>query len=345
MNGLSGTHRWIARLASAAFALVAAAWGAGARAGDDMEVNIGYYPGAMFQSLLYIADEKGFYKAAGLKPTLIAASSGPMMNSQMGSGAIDVAFQPPTNVGVARERGLDQVFVMGNVSMPWVLVVRKGLSLPHRGRYPDVVADLKGLNWGVYGRGSDSEMFMRVMATDAKLAPDKDITWLAVGGPATGLPALKAGKIDVYLALDPAPVVATELGYGEVVVDLRKGEGPADFSGQFYQGVVTLRKTAEARPKVMEAMLKAHTMALCWARDERNFDALLTLLRGKLPVSELSDAAFRRMVKENLPTLTLSVPRSRFAVWNEVLLRSKVLKEPIPESVIWKTAPTAEPAC
>lgn len=345
MNRFSRKFRWFARLASAAVAVGAVAWGTTARASDDMAVNIGYYPGAMFQSLLYIADEKGFYKAAGLKPTLIAASSGPMMNSQMGSGAIDLAFQPPSNVGVARERGLDQVYVMGNVAMPWVLVARKGLNLPNRGRYPEVVADMKGLNWGVYGRGSDSEMFMRVMAIDAKLAPEKDITWLAVGGPATGLPALKSGKIDVYLALDPAPVVASELGYGEVIIDLRKGEGPANFSGQFYQGVVTLRKTAEARPKVMEAMLKAHTMALCWARDERNFEDLLTLLRGKLPVSELSDAAFRQMVKTNLPTFTLSVPKSHFSVWNEMLLRGKALKEPIPDSVIWPGAPTAEPSC
>jgi len=141
--------------------------------------------------------------------------------------------------------------------MPWVLIARPDLKLPNKGKYPAVIADLKDLNWGVYGRGSDGELFMRVMAGDAKLNVDKDMTWIAVGGPPTGLPALKAKRIDVYFTISPAPNVATVLGYAQTVLDLRKGEGPGDFKGIHYNGTVTLRKTAQSRPKAVDAIVAA----------------------------------------------------------------------------------------
>ena len=93
---------------------------------DEMDVKIGFYPGTTFLIPLYVADAKGYFKQAGLKYTLIPVANGPLMNSQMGSGAIDFGFQPPSNVGLAREQGMDQVFLVGNVTMPWVLIARKG---------------------------------------------------------------------------------------------------------------------------------------------------------------------------------------------------------------------------
>lgn len=329
-----------------AAAVAAASFAGTALAADEMEVKIGYYPGATFHLPLYVADAKGFYKQAGLKPTLIAVANGPLMNSQMGSGAIDFGHQPPSNVGLAREQGMDQVFVIGNVTMPWVLVAKKDLKVPNRGKYPDVIRDLKGLNWGVYGRGSDGEVFMRVMAGDAKLDVDKDMTWIAVGGPPTGLPALKAGRVDVYLTLAPAPTVVESLGYGTTILDLRKGEGPGDFKGIHYNAIVTLRKTAQSKPRAVAAIVEATTKAHCWLRKPENFNELLTIAKARLPVGELSDKQFSDMIRENVPTFTPTMPASHFKTWNEMLLRAKVLKEAVPaDKTLWKTVPEKEPAC
>ena len=237
------------RVLSALFAVgVFAAGATSAARADEMDVTIGFYPGATFHLPAYVADAKGFFKQAGLKYTLIAVANGPLMNSQMGSGAIDFGYQPPSNVGLAREQGMDQVFVVGNVTMPWVLIVKKDLKVPHKGKYPDVIRDLKGLNWGVYGRGSDGEVFMRVMAGDAKLDVEKDMTWIGVGGPPTGLPALKAGRVDAYLTLAPAPTVAETLGYGKTILDLRKGAGPGRLQGHPLQrgGYAAQDRTGEA---------------------------------------------------------------------------------------------------
>lgn len=326
-----------------------AAVGIGGVAGvqaDEMDVNIGFYPGALFHLPLYVADAKGFYKQAGLKVTLLPVAAGPLMNSQMGSGAIDFGHQPPSNVGLAREQGLDQVFLVGNVTMPWVLIAKKDLKVPNRGKYPDVMRDLKGLNWGVYGRGSDGEVFMRVMAADAKLDLDKDMTWIGIGGPATGLPGLKAGRVDVYMTIAPAPTVAEIAGFGTTILDLRKGEGPGDFKGIHYNAVVTLRKTAQAKPKAVAAMVEATIKAHCWLRKPENFNELLTIAKARLPVGELNEKQFSDMIKENVPTFTPVMPASQFKTWNDMLLRAKVLKEAVPpEQTRWKTIPTSEPKC
>lgn len=316
------------------------------RAADEMEVKIGSYPGITAHLPLYVADAKGFYKDAGLKPVFIAVAHGGLMNSMMGSGAIDFGFHSPSGVGLAREQGMDQVFVVGNVTMPWVLIARKDLKLPNKGKYPAVIGDMKGLKWGVYGRGSDGEIFMRVMAGDAKLDVDKDMAWIGVGGPATGLPALQAGRVDVYLTLAPAPTVATALGYAQTVLDLRKGEGPGHFKGILFTAVLTQRKTAAARPKAVDAMVAATIKSICWLKKPENFNELLAIAKARLPVAELSEKDFAEMIRENIPTFTPVVPASDFRTWNEMLLRANILKEAIPaDATLWKTVPAKEPAC
>lgn len=326
--------------------LSAALFAAGSTAAQEMDVNIGFYPGATFHLPTYVADAKGFYKQAGLKYTLVPVANGPLMNSQMGSGAIDFGYQPPSNVGLAREQGLDQVFLVGNVTMPWVLIARSDVKVPSKGKYPAVIADLKGMNWGVYGRGSDGELFMRVMAGDAKLDVEKDMTWIGVGGPATGLPALKAKRIDVYMAIAPAPTVAAALGMGYTILDLRKGEGPGDFKDIHYNALVTLRKSAQSKPKAVAAMVQATIQAHCWLKKPENFAELLTIAKARLPVGELSEQQFTDMIKENVPTHTATMPAEHFKTWNEMLLRAKILKQAVPpEQVRWHTIPAKEPAC
>jgi NitT/TauT family transport system substrate-binding protein len=317
-----------------------------ASAADLIPLNVGYYPGAAFQSLIFISDAKGFYKDAGLDPTFIATANGPLVNSELASGAIDYGYNAPSQLGLARQQGLDLVFACGNALMPWVLIARSDVKLPNKGKYPDVIADLKGLNWGVYGRGSDGEVFMRLMAADAKLDPDNDMTWIGVGGPATGLPAMQTNKIQVYLTLDPAPIIAEAGGYGQTVLDLRKGEGPADLKGIIYQGIETRAKTLQEKPEIFTRTIATHKRTYCWLKDPKNFDEAVSILKTKLPSGGISDEQFRQVVRNTIPTLTLTFPVAQLAKWNELLVGSKTLKAPLQAAeVLSKNIPTENPPC
>lgn len=323
------------------------AWaGFGGVAQAAMPIKIGFYPGATFQTPIFVADAMGYYKSEGLDPTFIPTISGPVMISELGSGAVDVGFTAPSNVAFARQQGLRLAYFMGNVTMPWVLIARNNVALPHKGHYPDIIRDLKGMSWGVYGRGSDGEMFMRVMAADAGLDLDKDMAWIGVGGPATGLPALKTDKIQVYLTLDPAPQVASADRYGQTVLDLRKGEGPADFKGVVYQGADATVKWLESHPKEVAAMIRAHEKSFCFITNPRNFDRLVQILEKKVPLGGLTKQQFEEMVRINIPTFTVTFSEQNFKVWNKMMLKSGMVKEPLPPSeILWKSVPQGDPSC
>ena len=144
------TNRMRNRLASLAAVLVTAVLTA--TAGQATEVKIGFYPGAVMTIPSWIAEAKGFYAAEGIEAILIPVANGPMMSSNTASGAIDIGYNSPSNVGLTREQGLHQLIVVGNMYMPIVLIARTDVKLPNQGKYPQVIADLKGLNWGSFGR-------------------------------------------------------------------------------------------------------------------------------------------------------------------------------------------------
>lgn len=330
------------RLLVAAIGLAAAAATTSVNA---EELKIGYYAGAVMTIPSWIAQAKGFYKAEGLDVTLIPVANGPLMSSNTASGAIDIGYNSPSNVGLTREQGLNQTIVLGNMIMPIVLLARTDVKIPHTGHYPQDVADLKGLNWGSYGRGSDIENIMRVMAKDAGLNPDTDVTWIGVGPPPTGLPALKASRVDVYGTTMPAPEVATAAGYGKIVVDLRKGEGPGDFRNAVYSILIALSKRVEQQPKLFAKVVAAHEKAYCWAKDPKNFDEVASIVKSKMPVASLSDEQYRSLVTHAIDIFTVRYPASGLEGWNKVMMAGGILKKPMPASVVWEHAPKTDPTC
>lgn len=310
-------------------------------------VKIGYYPGIMIMAPIFVADAMGFYKEEGLDAELISSGSGPVMISSLASGAIEVGFIAPSILGFASQQGLPLAYFSGVGTMPWVLIARDSVALPNKGKYPDVIRDLKGLNWGIYARGSDSEMFMRLMAADAGLVPNKDVTLVGVGGPATGLPALKINTVQVYLAPAPAPEVALAGGYAHTVVDMRAGQGPADFKNVVFMGAVATTKWLQAHPKEAGSMNKAHEKAYCFIRKPENLDRLIKILERNMPTGALNPEQFRQMVKDNIPTFTVTFPEAQLATWNQAMLKSGMVKEALStKSVLWSDLlPANEPKC
>src|ERR1700722_2991396 len=96
----------------------------------SVEMKIGYYAGAVMTIPSWIADAKGFYKAEGIEPILIPVANGPLMSSNVASGAIDIGYNSPINVGLTLERGLQQTIVMGNLYMPIVMIARTDVPTP-----------------------------------------------------------------------------------------------------------------------------------------------------------------------------------------------------------------------
>jgi len=309
------------------------------------EIKIGFYPGAVMTIPSWIATAKGFYASEGLEPTLIPVASGPLMSSNTSSGAIDVGYNSPSNVGLTLERGFEQKIIIGNMHMPIEILVRSDVNVPNLGKYPASIADLKGMNWGSYGRGSDIENIMRVMLKDAGVDPENGVTWIGVGPPPTGLPALQAKRIEVYGTTMPAAEVAVAGGFGRILVDMRKGEGPGDFGKSVYSIVLASGERVAKHPGLFKKFVNAHVKTYCWLKDPKNFNEAAAIVKEKMPVAGLSDAQYTDLVKNAIGLVTVKYPASDLAPWNKVMTAGGILKQPIPASVVWTEAPKADPAC
>jgi NitT/TauT family transport system substrate-binding protein len=309
------------------------------------EIKIGFYSGAVMTIPSWIAEAKGFYKAEGLEATLIPVANGPLMSSNTASGAIDAGYNSPSNVGLTLERGFEQKIVLGNMHMPIVILVRSDVNVPNLGKYPQEIADLKGMSWGSYGRGSDIENIMRVMLKDAGVDPEGGVTWIGVGPPPTGLPALQAKRVEVYGTTMPASEVAVAGGFGRILVDMRKGEGPGDFGKSVYSIMLASADKVAKNPGLFRKLVAAHRKTYCWLKDPKNFAEAASIIKEKMPVAGLSDAQYQDLVKNALGLVTVKYPASDLTPWNKVMVAGGILKQPIPASVIWSEAPSADPSC
>ena len=99
--------------------------------------------------------------------------------------------------------------------------------------------------------GSISEIILRyVLRAKLGLQPDRDVKMLVVGDPAVGLQALERGIVDATPLTMPLPLMATKMGFRELVnYDALGITFPANT-------VTTLRQTISKRPEMIEDFLK-----------------------------------------------------------------------------------------
>ena len=92
--------------------------------------------------------------------------------------------------------------------------------------YPAMMKDLVGKKIGVTALAATTEAYMKSAFEGAGLSADS-ATYIAVGGVTTAVPALKGGVVDAAMMFGTGPELAEALGVGKIVLDYRKGVGPA----------------------------------------------------------------------------------------------------------------------
>jgi NitT/TauT family transport system substrate-binding protein len=177
--------------------------GVAAAQGKGETVRFQEYPG-IGNLLIKVAKAKGFCEKNGIKCELVIIPSGALGAQALAAGSIDVAVLPIETQAGAITKGADFVGIVGGAgSNGGVLVVSSKVELPNAAKgLPDVMHDLKGKKVGVAARGTAGEFAVQHMLRDAGMAID-DVTFVAVGGLPTALPALMNGQIDAVLGIEP----------------------------------------------------------------------------------------------------------------------------------------------
>lgn len=189
--------------------------------GDDeagsgrQAVRVGTVSGSSADAAMFIAVEKGYFKAERLDIAFERFDSGARMIAPLGAGQLDVA-SGSISAGLynAIERGVGMKIVAdkARVVAPGFqgLVVRK--TLVDSGKFKDV-SDLRGLKIAIPATGTAPERPLYLWLQKGGIDP-KDVRIEQVAFP-DQIPALQNGSIDAAVSIEPSLHKAVESGAAE----------------------------------------------------------------------------------------------------------------------------------
>jgi NitT/TauT family transport system substrate-binding protein len=167
-------------------------------------VRVSYSALNASQSYLWVAQERGFYNKHGLEVELLYINSGSMNVAALVGGSVQVAGGGPVSIE-ARLRGI-KLLILAN-PLPFLatnLVTHSEIK---------TISELKGKVGGISRFGSSTDQGFRYLFRRAGLSLDKDLKLLQLGGDASRLAALKAGKVQYTFLGAAATEQARTLGY------------------------------------------------------------------------------------------------------------------------------------
>ena len=257
-------------------------------------VNIQNYQGTTGNMHAVIAEAKGFCDKYNFKCAIKAINSTSIGLQALVGKSIDVTQSGADLVAAAVAAGAD-VKVIGTSLPASVLSVstRNDVPLPSKAKgYPEVMKDFKGMKIGVSARGTSSEWLFNTMLADGGLKPT-DVTYVAIGGPATAYTALVIGKqVDAVVMFQPLTQLCRFNKTCDTVIDLTQGEGPAKIKAQNGASVVFAMRgdMIASNPQLVASIHAAFRDAAVWFNDPANFEELVKIYTPLISFGDLAGA-------------------------------------------------------
>jgi NitT/TauT family transport system substrate-binding protein len=278
-------------------------------------VTLGISTVGLYELPTEIAKRKGFYQEEGLEVRKIAIRTGIQVAALL-AGELDYSTVSGI-VSSASIQGLPLKTVMGWLDKPLhMLIARPGIK---------TLADLKGKRIAVSGLNSVPHVAVREALTQAGMNPDKDVTFLALGGSSERVSALAAGSADAS-PVDLAYIQKSEqMGFVDLLylgdaVNIRLG------------GLGVTQDKIQKNPEQITRMIRATLKGVRFMRP--NKAETLAIMRDYLKISgdsveKIYQYALRSLNEDGLVAkktvdTEIRIAREQFKI-----------KEDIPESKIF----------
>lgn len=158
---------------------------------------------------LEFAVNRGYFKKQGLDVQLITVRQSDVIIAATVSGELNFMDIIPTAI-LASVRGLPiRTIAVVLKRAPYVLIGQPNLRSP---------ADLKGKKIGVSSVGGMSAYLVREILARNGLNPERDVTFLAIGGTSARSAALFGGTIDAALVVAPDNYPLESKGYRRLLL-------------------------------------------------------------------------------------------------------------------------------
>ena len=227
------------------------------------------YPGLTGESSpLWVAAETGLFKEYGIEARLVYMEGGRLSIQSLLSGTTQFMSGDAVSALSAIAGGADIVLLASakNV-LPYVFAVAKEIGRPQ---------DLKGKIIATSQVGGRAGEIARMVVRNMGLDPDKDVTYLAVGGTMSRLAALGTGKVHAAPISEAVASIAEQKGLRLLKIE------PIPL---IVDALWTSRKIAEENPKLVENVIRAYIRGIATLVKDRgkSVEVLTKYMRASDP--------------------------------------------------------------
>jgi ABC-type nitrate/sulfonate/bicarbonate transport system substrate-binding protein len=272
--------------------------------------------GALLDFLPVFASDNGYFAKNGIKVQFVYSTNGPALATTLASGSADFGSASPPLVFPAMAKGVPIVFLTANDGYTYNLVARTGLSLPGT-TWQERLKDLAGKTVGVTALGSLFQVFVQLLMAKAGMAPGS-ITFIAVGGDSTAIPALEHGKVDAIVTSAPYEQIMGPQNFQYVVNDVQNPTGVT--TGGIVDGFAALRSYVNSHTTVVNAVCKSLWQASTYVHDPANLNAVAAFIAK---FQNLTVAQATAVWKEYGHTYNLALTPSAWAIQGSFLPSSE----------------------
>jgi NitT/TauT family transport system substrate-binding protein len=273
------------------------------------------------------AEELGFYRAEGLDAHIELV---PMLGATkaLRHGAADAMIAGSVHDLLTEFPRWEAVKLLVALSQgtPWLLVVRSDLAA----RRGDISA-VKGLRLTA-AEGPD--LALRQLLVAAKVDPDRDLEIVQLPG-AKGRDvsfgvfaarALAAGQIDGFWANAMGSETSVRQGVGKILVDVRRGDDPAEVRHFTFAGLATSEKLIERDPDCAAAAVRAIVKAQKALRADPAIAAEVGRRRFPAEAAEL----IATVIERDLPFYNPAISEAAVVALNQFAQSIGHLPRPVP---------------
>jgi NitT/TauT family transport system substrate-binding protein len=278
-----------------------------------MKIRIGSPAPSAVVAPIWIPKESGIYAKYGLDPEVIFFNSGGLSLVTLIAGEVPIALSGASDIVPAVLSG-GPVFLVSSYAerIPLTLVGAAGIK---------TVSGLKNKKVAISRFGSNTDVAVRYLITQAGMDPQRDVTIVQVGGQSSRFAALTNGSVDATVIGPPSTLIARKLNLN-LLVNLAN----TDLEFQ-YAGLATTKAYLKNRPDVVERFVKAFAEGIYFAKNnkERSMKYMAKHLQGSaeeleesynemiLKVVKVDPSVSERGIKAVLEQIAIRIPEAKNA--------------------------------
>jgi len=249
--------------------------------------------------IIFVAKEAGLFEKYGLDAEVVVVQGSGVASKAMIGGGLDIAPVATPTVISADLAGADLTILAHTMpSVIHALMVKPEIKRPE---------DLKGKKIAISSFSSLTDFLVRSIMKKKGLNPDRDVSFLQIGGDAERLAALNQGVADAAAISYPGYARAQKLGFAMLWDSSKEINYP-------WMEIVTRRATIQRDRDVVLNYMKAHLEGIALFKRDGRFGRRVIRRTLKINDGELVNESYELFARSflSIPHPNLSGMKTSF---------------------------------